>query len=295
MFQYPKSNVQNIPGIRLSAAPYVPNQNRTVTQQPIMSIQAQQTALPRPVYFNLNSRPQLHQGFRVSRPFIHQQLPIPKQGNKVYKVRTLPDGKQIVYSETLPQHQQEVVQTQYQPKPPSSGAPTVSVVQPTGNTSRPLLHVIHLEALKNKDSKMLLLSENGEQRLITFTLPNKTCTLLEVLDQVGVQVSANTHVECFQNPGSDIDYIVKIGNFDSQDTAAVIKEMEDYIRQQAQKKVKQSPKLHSSELPPPKYINGFWALCYGCGFSGIDHAKCLRCHRVFTVAPKVVRMPQTPL
>lgn len=35
-----------------------------------------------------------------------------------------------------------------------------------------------------QSAKMLIFLQNGEQRLITFTLPKESCTLQEVLEQV---------------------------------------------------------------------------------------------------------------
>jgi sentrin-specific protease 7 len=164
----------------------------------------------------------------------------------------------------------------------------------------------------------LVILDNGEQRLITFTLPKETCTVQELLDQVGIHVGADSNIECIENPGSEIDYIVKVGNFASRDTAAMTKAAENHIRQQQQRQqlinnqrnsilqhqqqqqvVQQSStstelaksKSPELKLPPPKYVNGFFALCQACGFSGADHAKCERCHRIFTEDPKMVKMP----
>lgn len=72
-------------------------------------------------------------------------------------------------------------------------------------------------------AKLLLMIDSGEERLITFTLPDKeTCTVQAFLDQIGVKVEADCNIECIETPNSEIDYIVKIGNFASHDTEAVI-------------------------------------------------------------------------
>ena len=167
---------------------------------------------------------------------------------------------------------------------------------------------MEIEVSERESAKMLVILDNGEQRLITFTLPKETCTVQELLDQVGIHVGADSNIECIENPGSEIDYIVKVGNFASRDTAAMTKAAENHIRQQHQRQqmihknnilqpASQPPselvKTKSPELklPPPKYVNGFFALCGACGFSGADHAKCERCHRIFTEDPKMVRIP----
>lgn len=41
------------------------------------------------------------------------------------------------------------------------------------------------QAAEAQSAKMLIFLQNGEQRLITFTLPKESCTLQEVLEQVG--------------------------------------------------------------------------------------------------------------
>lgn len=170
-----------------------------------------------------------------------------------------------------------------------------------------------IEVPERESAKMLVILDNGEQRLITFTLPKETCTVQELLDQVGIQVGADSNIECIENPGSEIDYIVKVGNFaTSRDTAAMTKAAENHIRQQHQHRqqliqnqrnsilqnqqtqVQQTaPKVKTPEPkgPEPKYVPGFFAVCTACGFSGVDHAKCNRCQRIFTEVPKMQRMP----
>ncbi|XP_063624764.1 uncharacterized protein LOC134796506 [Cydia splendana] len=68
------------------------------------------------------------------------------------------------------------------------------------------------ESSKPQSAKMLIFLQNGEQRLITFTLPKESCTLQEVLEQVNVPVSEDTHVQCLQNTSSEIDYFVAVGS-----------------------------------------------------------------------------------
>jgi sentrin-specific protease 7 len=166
-----------------------------------------------------------------------------------------------------------------------------------------------LEAQERESAKMLVILDNGEQRLITFTLPKETCTVQELLDQVGIQVGADSNIECIENPGSEIDYIVKVGNFASRDTAAMTKAAENHIRQQQVRQqqiqsqrnsvqqgtpvVQQAADGTSKSPEPkvaPKFVPGFFAICNACGYSSQDHAKCMRCNRVFHEEPKVVRM-----
>ncbi|XP_061716294.1 uncharacterized protein LOC133524340 [Cydia pomonella] len=62
-----------------------------------------------------------------------------------------------------------------------------------------------------QSAKMLIFLQNGEQRLITFTLPKVSCTLKEVLEKANVPFSEDTHIQCMQNTSSEIDYFVSIG------------------------------------------------------------------------------------
>lgn len=42
------------------------------------------------------------------------------------------------------------------------------------------------QATEPQSAKMLIFLQNGEQRLITFTLPKESCTLQEVLEQASI-------------------------------------------------------------------------------------------------------------
>ncbi|CAH1953623.1 unnamed protein product [Acanthoscelides obtectus] len=60
--------------------------------------------------------------------------------------------------------------------------------------------------------RMLVLLENGEQRLITFTLPKEACTILEILEQVNVPFQAETNIQVTEANSNGINYIVTVGN-----------------------------------------------------------------------------------
>lgn len=70
-------------------------------------------------------------------------------------------------------------------------------------------HIIETEA--RESAKMLVVLQSGEQRLITFTLPKESCTVQELLEQVGVPFTDHTNIECVTNPGVSIDYLVTVG------------------------------------------------------------------------------------
>ena len=165
-----------------------------------------------------------------------------------------------------------------------------------------------LEVNKCESAKMLVILDNGEQRLITFTLPKETYTVQELLDQVGIKVDIDSPIECIENSGKEIEYIVKVGHCRAaMDTAAMIKAAENHVKQQQQQKqlllqqqskfVAQQPDGNKTpepikNLPAAKFVTGFYAICSSCGCSGLDHAKCERCQRVFTEDPKIMKIPQ---
>lgn len=92
-------------------------------------------------------------------------------------------------------------------------------------------HSQEIDVPERESVKMLVIHYNGEQQLIIFTLPKETRTVQELLDQVGIQVGADNNIECIENPGSEIDYIVRVGNFaTSRFTAAMAKAAENHIR-----------------------------------------------------------------
>jgi hypothetical protein len=156
---------------------------------------------------------------------------------------------------------------------------------------------------ERESAKMLVILSNGEQRLITFTLPKETCTVQELLDQVGINVGPDSNLECIENHDSEIDYVVKVGNFSSKpDTFAIatkaaeihIKQRNQLQQQQQQKRNETPSKVEvNKSLPPKKEVAGFLAVCIFCGICGSDHAKCERCHRIFETEPKTIPITHT--
>lgn len=93
---------------------------------------------------------------------------------------------------------------------------------------------MELKVSEKESAKMLIILNNGEQRLITFTLPEKICTVQELLDQMRIPSGADSNIECIKISGSEIDYIVKIGNLTWREAAPMAKAAENYVRQQHQ-------------------------------------------------------------
>lgn len=172
-----------------------------------------------------------------------------------------------------------------------------------------------------ESARMLVVLQNGEQRLITFTLPKESCTVQELLEQVGVPFTPDTNIQCIPNPGETIDYLVTVGVQCSEEPRELVSAAESSLQQkqleQQQKEPQQqavqgvaqsNPQLavlqqrHQQATnnlanqrpadPPPKYIPNTFAVCPFCGYSSLNHAQCQRCKRVFTEEPK--KVPSMP-
>ncbi|XP_037905145.1 protein split ends isoform X3 [Hermetia illucens] len=160
-----------------------------------------------------------------------------------------------------------------------------------------------------KSARMLVILSNGEQRLITFTLPRESCTVQELLEQVGVPFTPKTSIQCVPNPGASIDYIVTVGisvqesvtelASAAENSLQLSKQQQEASTQQNATNAEQSAQTNqnnssekqtaeTSKEVPAKLIPGFLAVCTQCGYTGSDFAKCERCKRVFTEEPKRV-------
>uniref|UniRef100_A0A182TAE2 Uncharacterized protein n=1 Tax=Anopheles maculatus TaxID=74869 RepID=A0A182TAE2_9DIPT len=298
---------------------------------------------------------------------------------------TLPQGQGIPISTSQVLQQQRflqpVTQIQLQQITPTTTLKQVQTIGPqSGDTEF------------RESARMLVILQSGEQRLITFTLPKESCTVQDLLEQVQVQYSPDSNIQCISNPGGDVDYIVTVGIGESE-TAEVIRQAEITLRsqsiqlhhhtlqsqplmqqqQQLQQQQQQQPPqqqqpammqqttcviqqqqpqpqqqtmmitvhpntqqaphqqpqvlsrfadsyrqtialgtggtpvsvatsshmqslLQTSTTPDTnpevkqKIVKGFLAVCASCGYTGLDHAKCQRCKRVFTEEPR--RVPE---
>ncbi|KAL5292476.1 SENP6 family protein [Megaselia abdita] len=180
-----------------------------------------------------------------------------------------------------------------------------------------------ISEVDKNSAKMLVILASGEQRLITFTLPKESCTVQDLLEQVGVPFDESTSIQCVESPGRDIDFVVTVGFNMQESPSDIISRAEQTLQNQQQQHQQQQQQLQQQqqqaaaaaaaasvaaqqkqlkvlekpspkpipELPPRKLISGFLAVCKNCGFSGADHAKCERCKRVFTEEPKKICVP----
>ncbi|KAH8305212.1 hypothetical protein KR018_003245 [Drosophila ironensis] len=179
-------------------------------------------------------------------------------------------------------------------------------------------------------AKMLVILASGEQRLITFTLPRESCTVQDLLEQVGVPFDNTTTIQCVEHRGANVDFVVTVGFSVNESASELISRAEESLqmnRQQenatqagavsnnsstsaspsyaqasaAAEQAKREAATTTASVPAPaataasasaapaesrKLIDGFLAVCQLCGFTGMDHARCERCKRVFPEPPK---------
>lgn len=255
---------------------------------------------------------------------------------------TLPNGKKVPLDEYRRTFQQNQLQKRIPVSVPvnpqvAMASPQKKIMQraiPTNKINNVITNTSPSDETRNS-ARMLVILESGEQRLITFTLPKETCTVQELLEQVGVQFNSDTNLQCVSNPGASIDYVVTVGSNHDTNPSEIATAVENSIQNGMQKQQQQQqlqntysnqlnppplvastvptpqqvptpvanavspplaaqpgPKPKSPEPPKepqPKYIDGYLAVCSVCGYTGYNHAKCQRCHRIFTQEPKKVQ------
>ncbi|EFA03603.1 hypothetical protein TcasGA2_TC013691 [Tribolium castaneum] len=262
---------------------------------------------------------------RKPRPAINKQLPRnarPKQPIRLNRnnVAFIPNAS---LEERYEEHKSPIKQntSQFQNQMPQRQQPQMNrpsqvqesqnqyLIQPRQRDSkpqiqRPLPQFLHTSQIQNiidnapksaeySDSiRMLVLLDNGEQRLITFTLPKEACTIQEILEQVGVPFTKETPIQVTEANSNGLNYIVAVGNvpgFTLEPPEEITLENEfgqqqvlQVIEQEPPPLVEVSTKPPSPEPPkelPPKIIEGLLAVCQNCGYLSEDFNKCMRCKR----------------
>ncbi|XP_076676841.1 uncharacterized protein LOC143373447 isoform X2 [Andrena cerasifolii] len=132
--------------------------------------------------------------------------------------------------------------------------------------------------IQGNSAKMLVTLSNGEQRLITFDIPNEDCTVQDLLEQANIVFCGTTHVSLVSDPTLGINYIVdaRSSTGTSHDTP------ENHGPQDNLEHSHSSPDENSNPVQQneePIYVDGMLAVCSHCGISSIDFNRCLRCKR----------------
>lgn len=165
--------------------------------------------------------------------------------------------------------------------------------------------VTHTDVINTHSSmdtaKMVVILPDEERRLITFTLPSESCTVNELLEQVGIEITPRMSVCCVAVADEDLDYWVKITDLDDpkhvQESPPMVQvgvpqqKTLSYVQTPERRLVHPLPPVVTATPPPPpvhvpKYIEGYLAICESCGFLSMDHSKCERCHRVLSLPQK---------
>ncbi|XP_067645133.1 uncharacterized protein velo isoform X2 [Eurosta solidaginis] len=143
--------------------------------------------------------------------------------NKMLNTHVSGNSGMVPVARVAPQQ----VQPPQQPQIPITTTTSSSAVHRTSHNNYEI-HTQHVMQNRNntqmaeKDrnsAKMLVILVSGEQRLITFTLPRESCTVQDLLEQVGVPFDSSTTIQCVENPGANIDFVVTVG-FSVQESAS---------------------------------------------------------------------------
>lgn len=193
----------------------------------------------------------------------------------------------------------------------ASGVSTLANFVPSAQ-----IQTIIANTLKNdnySDSiRMLVLLENGEQRLITFTMPREQCTIQEILEQVNVPFRPETKIEMVEMNCNGLNYVVGVGdvkvNMGTQPSCqppvqpshpppptnppapiAAATHQPAHSPLQPPQAVP-APPVPTVSPPPtpelPKLVPGRLAICNHCGYLSEDFNRCSRCKRKF---PELVK------
>lgn len=215
-----------------------------------------------------------------------------------------------------------------QPGPSQQQQPALRHKGPPGSVD--ISAVTHTNVISTNSSvataKMMVILPDEERRLITFTLPSESCTVNELLEQVGIELTPTMNVHCMEVVDETLDYVVRITDGHDPEKKqeappATAQQMVQVVVQQQQQKtmsyvqaserglIHPLPSVVTATPPPPvhvpKYIEGYLAICESCGFLSMDHSKCERCHRVLSlpqkkpvrplVAPTTITMTTEPV
>ncbi|XP_060518114.1 uncharacterized protein LOC132696950 [Cylas formicarius] len=196
-------------------------------------------------------------------------------------------------------------QINYLIPPPTPNRPRQQRPLPSYIPSSQIQQIIENTPLTEEYSdsiRMLVLLENGEQRLITFTLPKEACTIQEILEQVNVPFTPETNIQVTEANTNGINYIVTVGNVtnfgygedECQDNIdpsqspppaplpPIVSEQQEMIKPASPEPPKEQPKL----------VPGKLAVCSYCGYTGEDFNRCARCNRKL---PDNVKSIDSPL
>ncbi|XP_046749761.1 uncharacterized protein LOC124413272 isoform X4 [Diprion similis] len=192
-------------------------------------------------------------------------------------------------AKTSQQHQQQQQSCGSQTDSESASSPNLTFIQkPIDNPQTCIVQ----RQINGNTAKMLVVLPNGEQRLITFDIPNEECTVQDLLDQVtytaNIPFGADTNVSLVQDQTFQINFVVEAGQGTFSGSGEGSEQSDSNL---SLDKLGTSPGGSSPVFSPseensnssltqheePKYVDGKLAVCQHCGISSIDFNRCQRC------------------
>ncbi|KAG7206518.1 hypothetical protein KM043_003863 [Ampulex compressa] len=161
-------------------------------------------------------------------------------------------------------------------------------------------HTIVQQQIQGNTAKMLVMLSNGQQRLITFDIPNEDCTVQDLLEQVNITFCGETIVSLVSDPALGINYIVEAGpgtlmaaheiceSVDGNSSQNNLSTNFDNVSHPISSPDENSNPSQQNE--EPIYIEGMLAVCSHCGISSLDFNRCLRCKTKFPEDVKSIPM-----
>ncbi|XP_034942141.1 uncharacterized protein [Chelonus insularis] len=139
--------------------------------------------------------------------------------------------------------------------------------------------------------KMLVVLPSGEQRLITFDIPNEECTVQDLLEQAKIPFNGQTVVSLVSDTKLNINYIVE----SEAGVIATMRDTSDPSDSSETASTVTDESNTSSTIPheEPKFIDGRLAVCPNCGISSMDFNRCVRCRKKLPSDVKQIPMTVT--
>ncbi|XP_071566545.1 uncharacterized protein [Temnothorax nylanderi] len=217
---------------------------------------------------------------------------------KILKVLPMPDITRFIEMEIdTPECVEEKEQTQQSSsprlEPENSSSESFAYLQKTINDPT---NAIVQHQIQGNTAKMLVMLTTGEQRLITFDIPNEDCTVHDLLDQaravlsqVNISFPGETQVSLVDDPALGINYIVEGGvmhtssldgsDGDCNSTQEIVSTIANAEKlPQNVNTSDENSNTSSQTSEEPILVKEMLALCPHCGYSSLHFNRCERCN-----------------
>ncbi|XP_020283705.1 uncharacterized protein LOC109854713 isoform X3 [Pseudomyrmex gracilis] len=192
-----------------------------------------------------------------------------------------------------------------------SSSESVAYLQKTINDPK---SAIVQQQINGNKAKMLVILTSGEQRLITFDIPNEDCTVHDLLvqvravmmNQVNISFSGST-VSLVDDPALGINYIVDVSsrsagtNSDNDHTDSTSNSTQEIVSSTTTNSDILSQNTNASDensntsfasTEEPILVKGMLALCPHCGYSSLHFNRCERCNTKLSEEVKSIPIAQ---